>query len=36
MNIQFNQAMTFVSLHEWSNRKDGDYTNDPVRELCVL
>jgi len=22
--------MQFVSLHEWSNRQDGAYTNDPV------
>lgn len=24
------QAFAFVSLWEWSNRKDGGYTNDPV------
>jgi len=26
----FIKAMQFVSLHEWSNREDGAYTNDPV------
>lgn len=30
------QALAFVALWEWGNRKDGGYTNDPVRELCVL
>ena len=26
----FEHAMSFVALHEWSNREDGGYTNDPV------
>lgn len=26
----FNQALTFVALHEWGNRDSGGYTDDPV------
>lgn len=26
----FEKSMVFVALHEWSNRADGGYTNDPV------
>lgn len=26
----FEKAMTFISLHEWGDRKDGGYTNDPT------
>ena len=26
----FRKAMEFVALHEWGNRKDGGYTNNPV------
>lgn len=30
MNNNFIKAMQFIALHEWSNRPDGAYTNDPV------
>lgn len=30
MSLTFNQGMIFVALHEWGNREDGGYTNDPV------
>lgn len=26
---EFRKAMEFVALHEWGNRPDGGYTNDP-------
>ena len=27
---KFTVAMTFISLHEWGNREDGAYTNNPA------